>query len=73
LKNPAVSGLQLTMENLVPGLRSGSRVRKQFEEVFREKFEKRCWREIANLKGIIGRFSEFSEMPQPQLQPVQLK
>ena len=28
--------------------------------------------EIANLKGIIGRFSEFSKMPQPQLQPVQV-
>src|SRR5437879_11680692 len=26
--------------------------------------------EIANLKTIIGRFSEFSKMPQPQLQEV---
>jgi len=28
--------------------------------------------EIANLNGIIGRFSEFSKMPQPQLQGVQV-
>jgi len=28
--------------------------------------------EIANLKGIIGRFSEFSKMPQPRLQRVQV-
>jgi signal transduction histidine kinase len=28
--------------------------------------------EIANLKGIIGRFSEFSNMPKPQLQRVQV-
>jgi signal transduction histidine kinase len=28
--------------------------------------------EIANLKGIIARFNEFSKMPQPQLRPVQL-
>ena len=28
--------------------------------------------EISNLKTIIGRFSEFSKMPQPQLQAVQM-
>jgi signal transduction histidine kinase len=28
--------------------------------------------EIANLKAIIGRFSEFSKMPQPQLQQIQV-
>jgi two-component system, NtrC family, nitrogen regulation sensor histidine kinase NtrY len=28
--------------------------------------------EISNLKAIIGRFSEFSKMPQPQLQAVQV-
>jgi signal transduction histidine kinase len=28
--------------------------------------------EISNLKAIIGRFSEFSKMPQPQLQQVQV-
>jgi signal transduction histidine kinase len=28
--------------------------------------------EIANLKGIVGRFSEFSQMPQPKLQAVQV-
>jgi len=39
--------------------------------VFRES-SRTLLAEIANLKGIIGRFSEFSKMPQPQLQPVQL-
>jgi signal transduction histidine kinase len=28
--------------------------------------------EISNLKAIVGRFSEFSKMPQPHLQPVQV-
>ena len=43
----------------------------QFEEVFRES-SRTLLAEIANLKGIIGRFSEFSKMPQPQLQRVQV-
>jgi len=43
----------------------------QFEEVFRES-SRTLLAELANLKGIIGRFSEFSKMPQPQLQRVQV-
>jgi len=42
-----------------------------FEEIFRESSQT-LLAEISNLKGIIGRFSEFSRMPQPQLQSVQV-
>jgi signal transduction histidine kinase len=67
LKNPLFP-LQLTVENLV---RARQQNPEQFEEVFRES-SRTLLAEIANLKGIIGRFSEFSKMPQPQLQPVQV-
>ena len=67
LKNPLFP-LQLTMENLV---RSRQQSPEQFEEVFRES-ARTLLAEIANLKGIIARFSEFSKMPQPELRPVQL-
>jgi two-component system nitrogen regulation sensor histidine kinase NtrY len=67
LKNPLFP-LQLTMENLV---RARQQTPEQFEEVFRES-SRTLLAEIANLKGIIGRFSEFSRMPQPQLQRVQV-
>jgi signal transduction histidine kinase len=65
LKNPLFP-LQLTMENLV---RARQQNPEQFEEVFRES-SRTLLAEIANLKGIIGKFSEFSKMPQPQLQRV---
>jgi two-component system nitrogen regulation sensor histidine kinase NtrY len=67
LKNPLFP-LQLTVENLV---RARQQTPEQFEEVFRES-SRTLLAEIANLKGIIGRFSEFSKMPQPQLQRVQV-
>jgi two-component system nitrogen regulation sensor histidine kinase NtrY len=67
LKNPLFP-LQLTVENLV---RARQQNPEQFEEVFRESSQT-LLAEIANLKGIIGRFSEFSKMPQPQLQRVQV-
>jgi two-component system, NtrC family, nitrogen regulation sensor histidine kinase NtrY len=67
LKNPLFP-LQLTVENLMRA-RMGSP--QQFDEVFRESSQT-LLAEIANLKAIIGRFSEFSKMPQPQLQPVQV-
>ncbi|PYX84010.1 MAG: hypothetical protein DMG70_08070 [Acidobacteria bacterium] len=63
LKNPLFP-LQLTVENLL-------RARQQSPEVFEEMFQESTatlLAEIANLKSIIGRFSEFSRMPQPQLQ-----
>jgi len=67
LKNPLFP-LQLTVENLV---RARQQSPEQFEEVFRES-SRTLLAEIANLKGIIGRFSEFSKMPQPQLQRVRV-
>jgi signal transduction histidine kinase len=66
LKNPLFP-LQLTVENLI---RAREQSPEQFDEVFRES-SRTLLAEIANLKGIIGRFSEFSKMPQPQLQSVQ--
>lgn len=65
LKNPLFP-LQLTVENLI---RARTQSPEQFEEVFHESSQT-LLTELANLKGIIGRFSEFSKMPQPQLQPV---
>jgi two-component system, NtrC family, nitrogen regulation sensor histidine kinase NtrY len=67
LKNPLFP-LQLTVENLV---RARQQTPEQFEEVFRES-SRTLLAEIANLKGIVGRFSEFSKMPQPKLQAVQV-
>jgi two-component system, NtrC family, nitrogen regulation sensor histidine kinase NtrY len=67
LKNPLFP-LQLTMENLV---RARQQNPEQFEEVFRES-SRTLLAEIANLKGIIGKFSEFSTMPQPQLRQVRV-
>jgi two-component system, NtrC family, nitrogen regulation sensor histidine kinase NtrY len=67
LKNPLFP-LQLTVENL---LRSREAAPEQFEEVFRESTST-LLAEIANLKTIIGRFSDFSRMPAPQLQPLDL-
>jgi len=67
LKNPLFP-LQLTVENL---LRAREQSPEQFDEVFRESANTLLG-EIQNLKSIIGRFSEFSKMPQPQWQKVQI-
>jgi two-component system nitrogen regulation sensor histidine kinase NtrY len=67
LKNPLFP-LQLTVENL---MRARAQSPEQFDEVFRESATT-LLAEISNLKKIIGRFSEFSKMPQPQLQAVQV-
>jgi signal transduction histidine kinase len=67
LKNPLFP-LQLTVENL---LRAREQGEEQFNEIFRES-SATLLTEIANLKNIIGRFSEFSRMPQPEFQPVEL-
>ena len=67
LKNPLFP-LQLTVENL---LRAREQSPEVFEEIFRESTST-LLAEIANLKGIIGRFSEFSRMPQPRLQAVKV-
>jgi nitrogen fixation/metabolism regulation signal transduction histidine kinase len=67
LKNPLFP-LQLTVENLV---RARQQNPEQFEEVFREGSQT-LLAEISNLKGVIGRFSEFSKMPQPHFEMVRL-
>ncbi len=67
LKNPLFP-LQLTVENLI-------RAREQSPEVFEEILKESSstmLAEIANLKAIISRFSEFSKMPQPRFQRVEI-
>ena len=68
LKNPLFP-LQLTVENL---LRARDQGQQQFDETFRES-SATLLSEISNLKNIIGRFSDFSKMPQPQFQSVDLR
>jgi two-component system nitrogen regulation sensor histidine kinase NtrY len=67
LKNPLFP-LQITVENLIRARELGER---EFDEVFRES-SATLLAELANLKAIIARFSDFSKMPRPQLQPVQI-
>ncbi len=67
LKNPLFP-LQLTVENL---LRARQQSPEQFEEIFQES-SSTLLAEISNLKTIISRFSEFSRMPQPHLQSIEL-
>jgi two-component system nitrogen regulation sensor histidine kinase NtrY len=68
LKNPLFP-LQLTVENLV---RARQLPEPEFDEVFRES-TRTLGMEIANLKTIIGRFSDFSRMPRPQLERIDAK
>src|SRR6266403_4756969 len=67
LKNPLFP-LQVTVENL---MRAKQKSPEMFEEVFHEGTAT-LLAEINNLKTIIGRFSEFSRMPQPQRRPTQM-
>jgi signal transduction histidine kinase len=67
LKNPLFP-LQVTVENL---LRAKQKSPEMFEEVFQEGTAT-LLAEIDNLKTIIGRFSDFSKMPQPQRRATQL-
>jgi len=63
LKNPLFP-LQITVENLLRARNSA-----EFNEVFHESTAT-LLTELGNLKTIISRFSDFSKMPQPQLQQV---
>lgn len=67
LKNPMFP-LQTTVENLRRAKEHNS---DQFEEVFRESTGIML-SEIENLKAIVGRFSDFAKMPQPELGTVNL-
>ena len=68
LKNPLFP-LQLTVENLA---RARELPAAEFDEVFRESTTTLS-AEIANLKAIIGRFSDFSKMPKPELERIDAK
>jgi len=68
LKNPLFP-LQLTVENLV---RARALPEEEFDEIFRESTVT-LGAEIANLKKIIGRFSDFSKMPKPELERIDAK
>jgi two-component system nitrogen regulation sensor histidine kinase NtrY len=65
LKNPLFP-LQLTVENMQ---RAREHHPEQFDEVFRESTQTLI-HELANLKTIIGRFSDFAKMPKPQIESV---
>jgi two-component system nitrogen regulation sensor histidine kinase NtrY len=67
LKNPLFP-LQLTVENLIRARQQSPEI---FEEIFRES-SATLLAEISNLKQVISRFSEFSKMPLPRLQSVQV-
>ncbi|HLY59968.1 MAG TPA: ATP-binding protein [Terriglobia bacterium] len=67
LKNPLFP-LQITVENL---LRSRESNPAQFDEVFRESTST-LLAELANLRIIVGRFSDFAKMPAPQLRTVDI-
>ena len=65
LKNPLFP-MQITVENMQ---RARERSPEQFDEVFREGAHT-LLAELANLKQIIGRFSDFAKMPAPEMHPV---
>jgi nitrogen fixation/metabolism regulation signal transduction histidine kinase len=67
LKNPLFP-LQITVENM---LRARDRYPEQFDEVFREGAAT-LLAELAQLKQIVGRFSDFAKMPAPEMEPVNL-
>jgi two-component system nitrogen regulation sensor histidine kinase NtrY len=67
LKNPLFP-LQLTVENMV---RAREHDPKQFDEIFQESAAT-LFAEVANLKNIVSRFNEFSKMPQPHFQALNL-
>jgi signal transduction histidine kinase len=65
LKNPLFP-LQITVENMQ---RARERCPAEFDEVFREGAAT-LLAELANLKQIIGRFSDFAKMPAPEIEAV---
>jgi nitrogen fixation/metabolism regulation signal transduction histidine kinase len=67
LKNPLFP-LQITVENMK---RAREQYPEQFEEVFQESTAT-LLTELATLKQIIGRFSDFAKMPPPELQKVDI-
>jgi nitrogen fixation/metabolism regulation signal transduction histidine kinase len=70
LKNPLFP-LQITIENLQRA-RANAPSGPEFDEVFRESTST-LLEELANLKIIVGRFSDFAKMPPPQFEAVDLR
>jgi signal transduction histidine kinase len=68
LKNPLFP-LQLTVENLA---RARMLPEPEFDEVFREGIAT-LGAEIANLKAVVARFSDFSKMPKPEMERIDAK
>ena len=68
LKNPLFP-LQLTVENMIRAKKTSPEM---FEEVFTEGATT-LTDEITNLKTIIGRFSDFSKMPKPQVDEMDMR
>jgi two-component system nitrogen regulation sensor histidine kinase NtrY len=68
LKNPLFP-LQLTVENMIRAKKASPEM---FEEVFTEGATT-LTEEINNLKAIIGRFSDFSKMPKPQVDELDMR
>ncbi len=68
LKNPLFP-LQITIENMV---RARSLPEADFNEIFEESAAT-LTAELDNLKTIVGRFSDFSRMPTPQLERIDLR
>lgn len=68
LKNPLFP-LQLTVENMVRAKQVSPAM---FEEVFTEGVTA-LTQEIAHLKTIVAQFSDFSKMPKPQLERIDLR
>ncbi|PYY17873.1 MAG: hypothetical protein DMG61_01640 [Acidobacteria bacterium] len=67
LKNPMFP-LQITIENLMKARQQNS---PEFDEIFAESTST-LLAELSNLKKIVGRFSDFSKMPVPQWQRVNM-
>ena len=67
LKNPLFP-LQITVENL---RKAHDQRRPEFDQIFDE-CTATLLDEMANLRTIIGRFSDFAKMPVPQLEPTDL-
>ena len=65
LKNPLFP-LQITIENLQ---RAREQHPQDFDEIFRESTAT-LLAELGNLKTIVGQFSDFAKMPQPEFQTV---
>ncbi len=65
LKNPLFP-LQITVENMRKAREQNS---PEFDEIFAESTST-LLAELANLRKIVGRFSDFAKMPAPELEPL---